>query len=82
MYYVYLLRSDKDKKFYIGYTSSLTLRFKEHSEGLVNSTKHRKPLQLVYYESYNSKDLATERETQLKKFGSAYASLLKRLGFK
>ena len=80
MYYVYLLRSNKDKKFYIGYSNNLKLRLEEHNKGKVVSTKHRRPLQLVYYEAYNSKDLAADRELKLKMFGSAYALLLKRLG--
>jgi len=79
MYYVYLLQSKKDGKFYIGYTSDLKLRYKQHIEGLVQSTKNRRPLQLVYYEAYGNKNLAEEREQKLKNFGSAYVGLLKRL---
>ena len=79
MYYVYLLQSQKDKEFYIGYTSNLKLRFRQHLDGKVESTKNRRPLGPVYYESYLSKELAEEREGQLKRFGSAYNALLKRL---
>ncbi|MFH0968990.1 MAG: GIY-YIG nuclease family protein [Patescibacteria group bacterium] len=79
MYYVYLLKSEKDNKFYIGYSSNLKLRIKEHEDGLVESTKHRRPLKLVYYEAYPNKLLAEDRERQLKKFGSAYSGLLKRI---
>jgi putative endonuclease len=82
MYYVYLLQSQKDKGYYIGYTSDLKLRFSQHLDGKVESTKHRRPLELIYYESYSSKELAEERERQLKRFGSAYNALLKRLKLK
>jgi len=34
---------------------------------------------LIYYEAYNNKNLAEERERKLKKFGSAYSGLLKRI---
>jgi len=30
MYYIYILRSKKDRKFYTGSTNSLRKRFKEH----------------------------------------------------
>ncbi len=43
---------------------------------------NRRTLKLVYYEAYLSKELAQERERQLKRFGSAYTALLKRLNFK
>jgi len=39
MYYVYVLQSEKDNKFYTGYTKNLKLRFEEHNKGLVDSTK-------------------------------------------
>ena len=79
MYYVYLLKSKKDNRFYIGYSLNLKLRFEQHCNGKVISTKNRRPLELIYYESYFKKELAEEREQKLKQFGSAYAGLLKRL---
>lgn len=51
MYYVYVLISEKDKRFYVGYTNDLKKRVKEHSSGRVDSTKNRLPLQLIYYEA-------------------------------
>ena len=82
MYYVYLLRSKKDQNFYIGYSSDLKKRFKQHINGQVESTKHRQPLELVYYEAYYMEAQAREREEKLKAFGSAYTGLMKRLGYK
>jgi putative endonuclease len=79
MYYVYLLKSKKDSKYYVGYSSNLRSRYEEHQSGLVNSTKNRRPLELIYYESYNKEYLARKREENLKKFGSAYGGLIKRI---
>ena len=39
MYYTYVLQSQKDGKFYIGFTKELKLRFERHNKGLVDSTK-------------------------------------------
>lgn len=47
-YYTYVLKSNKDGKFYTGYTKNLKLRLEQHDAGLVNSTKNRRPLKLVY----------------------------------
>jgi putative endonuclease len=79
MHYVYILRSGKDQKLYIGRSSDLKRRFEEHAQGKVDATKHRRPLQLMYYEAYDKRELAIERESKLKKFGSAYHGLVKRL---
>ena len=66
MYYTYILFSLKDNKLYIGYTNNLKRRFKQHSSGLVEATKHRLPLKLIHYEYFLSKDEAKQREKYLK----------------
>lgn len=65
-YYVYILQSEKDKKFYTGYTTDLKRRFREHQEGLSVSTKSRRPFKLVYYEFCLSQQDAKYREMYLK----------------
>ena len=47
MFYVYVLISLKDKKFYIGFTNDLKRRLKEHNSGKNISTKSRLPLKLI-----------------------------------
>ena len=65
-YYVYVLRSLKDDNFYVGYTADLKRRFKEHQEGLVESTRNRLPVELIYYEACRHQQDATRREKYLK----------------
>ena len=73
MFYTYVLKSDKDGKFYTGYTKDLKLRFEQHSKGLVESTKDRRPLRIVYYEACLNQQDATHREKYLKTYhGSMY----------
>ncbi len=79
MHYVYLLRSEKDKKLYIGYTKDLKKRIQEHNKGKNFSTAHRGKFSLIYYEAFASQKDATEREKQLKKFKSSYGQLKKRI---
>jgi len=66
MYYTYVLKSLKDGKFYIGYTSNLEKRLIEHNEGITKSTAYRRPLVLVYYEACRSQKDAMHREKYLK----------------
>lgn len=66
MYYVYVLKSLKDLKLYIGRSEDLRRRFKEHQAGKVVSTKYRRPFVLVGYESFKNKSDAVRREGYFK----------------
>ncbi|MGD9899462.1 MAG: GIY-YIG nuclease family protein [Calditrichaceae bacterium] len=55
MYDVYILLSEKDKKRYIGCSGNLKRRLSEHQAGLVKSTRNRRPLKLVYKETFPDK---------------------------
>jgi putative endonuclease len=68
MFYTYVLLSKKDNKLYTGYTKNLKLRFEQHNRGLVESTKNRRPLILIYYEACLNKKDAINREKYLKTF--------------
>lgn len=72
-YIVYVLQSELDKEFYVGYTTNLRKRLVEHNCGKVGSTKQRKPFTVVYYEvCYNQID-ALHREKYLKSsYGKRY----------
>ena len=52
MYYVYVLLSEKDGRFYTRSTNDLKRRLVEHNAGKVVSTQRRKPFKLIYYEVY------------------------------
>lgn len=67
-YYVYVLRSDKDNNFYIGYTENLKSRFEQHKKGKVESTKDRRPLKIIYSEACLDIHDAMHREKYLKTY--------------
>lgn len=52
MYYVYVLKSDKDDSFYIGYSSNLKRIIDAHNAGKSPSTRHKRPYKLVYYDAF------------------------------
>jgi len=66
MYYIYILLSEKDGKLYTGFTPNLKSRIKSHVNGYVKATKYRRPLKLIYYESYLNELDARRREKYLK----------------
>jgi len=68
MYYTYVLQSERDGKFYPGFTQDLKLRFEQNNKGLVESTKDRRSLQLIYYQACIDKDDARKREKYLKTY--------------
>jgi putative endonuclease len=73
MFYVYVLKSLKDSKFYVGYTGNLQSRIAAHEEGKVLSTRARLPLELVYYEASRIESDALRREKYLKStYGKRY----------
>jgi len=65
-HYVYVLKSQKDGMFYVGYTKDVRKRFGEHNKGRVRSTKKRLPMKLIYWEGCINQEDATMREKYLK----------------
>lgn len=65
-HFTYILLSEKDNKYYTGYTKDLKLRFEQHKKGLVESTKNRRPLKLIYFEACLNQQDALHREKYLK----------------
>lgn len=80
MYYVYIIQSKLNGQSYAGSTNDLKGRFKKHNNGDVISTKPYKPWKLLYYEAYESENLARMREKRLKHNGNAIRELKKRIG--
>ena len=87
MYHVYFLLL-KNLTIYKGLTNDLERRYHEHKNGKVKSTKNRRPLKLIGYETYAMKSDAERRERFLKTnegrklFYKQYRDILKRHGIK
>lgn len=67
-YYVYILKSLKDNKHYVGITTDLESRLSYHNNGKVRSTKSRIPFIMIYSEKHNSRVEARKREIYLKSY--------------
>jgi putative endonuclease len=79
MNYVYVIKSSKDDELYIGSTTDLKRRLREHNTGKSFSTSWRGPFELIYYEAYKSLDDARNREKALKLRGNSRKHLINRI---
>jgi putative endonuclease len=66
VFYVYVLRSESDSGFYIGFSTNLRARLRHHQDGESFATFHRGPWKLIYYEAYTEREDAEGREKFLK----------------
>ena len=66
MFYVYVLRSLVNNRYYTGSTDNLDRRLNEHNSGKSKYTKLTKPFVLVYKETYTSRLEAVRRELYFK----------------
>ena len=67
MNYVYIVRCS-DGSLYTGWTTSLEKRIEAHNAGRgAKYTKSRRPVSLVYFETFESKSEALKREAAIKK---------------
>jgi putative endonuclease len=62
MFYAYILKSDKDGKYYYGSCENIALWLSKHNSGQVKATKHRTPFVLYYKGEYYSRSEAFRRE--------------------
>lgn len=67
MNYTYLLEC-ADKTLYCGWTNDLDKRVRTHNSGQgAKYTKPRRPVTLVYYEEFETKEEAMRREWEIKR---------------
>lgn len=66
MNYTYIVRC-KDNSLYCGWTNNLEKRIENHNAGTgAKYTKSRRPVELVYYETFDTKEEAMSREYAIK----------------
>jgi len=75
--YVYILKCS-DKTLYTGSTNNIEKRIKEHNNGKSGAkyTRARRPVKLVYVETFSTLLNALKREAEIKKLSRAQKLLL------
>lgn len=67
MNYTYIVKCS-DGTFYTGWTNDLTRRMEAHNQGRgAKYTKARRPVTLIYYETFETKEEAMKREYAIKR---------------
>mgnify|MGYP004748642133 CR=1 FL=1 len=66
VYYVYILQSQVDGRFYIGQTQDLSLRVEKHSKGYSTYTSKFRPWNLVWFTEVDTRKEAMKLEKQIK----------------
>ena len=68
-YYVYILAKKRNGALYVGKTLDLTKRIKRHKrKTAAKFTKDYEINKLVYFEKFKNRQIASDRERQLKKW--------------
>ena len=67
MYFVYILQSEKNGRYYIGSTNNLERRILEHNSGKTKSLKYLRPLKIVFKKDFKEEYEARQIENKLKK---------------
>jgi putative endonuclease len=66
-FYIYIIQSQVDKSYYIGYTKNLDRRLSKHNSAKSGYTARKQPWTLIYFETFKEKSAAIKREQFLKK---------------
>lgn len=67
MNYTYLVKC-RDNSLYCGWTNDIDNRVEKHNQGKgAKYTRSRRPVKLVYYETFETRSLAQKRECVIKK---------------
>ena len=82
MNYVYLIKRVNDDKYYLGSTNDLKRRLFDHNNNNGCSTTKGYKWELIYYESYQTLELARIREKKLKTNRGSKRALYNRLNIK
>jgi putative endonuclease len=66
MYRVYILQSERNGSYYVGYSEDVVRRLEQHNAGKVKATGYRRPYRLVYQETCLTETEARQREYYIK----------------
>jgi putative endonuclease len=62
MFYVYVIKSLKNGRFYTGSTNNINKRIEEHNSGKSEATKNIRPFEVCLIEEYKTRSEACKRE--------------------
>jgi len=66
-FYLYILKSEKSGRYYVGQTDDLEERVRYHNSNYSKALRNRGPWKLLYSEAYESRSEAVRREREIKR---------------
>ena len=66
MFYAYVIQSLRDGSYYKGHCENIEVRLKQHNLGMTKSIKSKVPFKVAYFEEFEKRELAIEREKYFK----------------
>lgn len=77
-YYVYVIRSGRNRRYYVGSCGDIDNRLREHNSGETKSTKYGIPWKIIYTERFATEKEAYRREREIKSYkgGNAFKKLI------
>jgi putative endonuclease len=80
LFFIYILRSSKTNRFYVGSTKNVELRFIQHNQGKSISTRAGVPWELIHTQAFPTRSEAIRQEQKIKARGiERYLSDLKQI---
>ncbi|HAJ56388.1 MAG TPA: endonuclease [Candidatus Omnitrophica bacterium] len=78
MYFVYIIKSRKNDRFYIGSAQDVKERLRQHERGKTRSLKNKGPFDIIRIEEFETRTEAFSRERQIKRYkgGQAFKKLI------
>lgn len=68
MVYVYILKSEKSGRLYIGSSEDVEARINRHNQGIVSATKNFCPWKLMFKQEFQNLTIARAVESKLKRY--------------
>jgi len=68
MYIVYILKSERKSRRYIGHTDDIGERLKQHNRGRVRTSRYGMPWTVIYSETCKTRSEAYRRELEIKSY--------------
>jgi putative endonuclease len=70
MYFLYILKSEKLEKYYVGISQNPELRLQYHNTIEKGFTSRYRPWKLVFKQEFESRNVAQQKENMIKKWKS------------
>jgi putative endonuclease len=81
VFYIYIIRSQRSQRYYVGSTEDVEKRLKEHNAGKSTSTRGGRPWELIHTETFATRSDAMRQEQKIKARGiGRYLADLKHIG--